>query len=473
MKNKDILTYDLFEIAELIREKKVSPVEVVNQLLDRIDSVDASLNSFITVLDKEEALAQALKAEKEIESGVYKGPLHGVPIGVKDMIYTKDMKTTMGSEIYQDFIPTYDAFVVEKLREAGAIIIGKQNTHQFAYGPTGDRSHYGPVHNPHNTEKMTGGSSSGSAAAVAANLSYGSLGTDTGGSVRIPASFCGVVGMKPTFGRVSKRGVYPLSWNLDHVGPITRSVLDNALLLNAIVAYDEQDPNAVKSEVEDFTEGIENGIEGLTIGLPTKFFFDDMNEDVRRSVENSINVLREMGVVFKDVELPDMNEITESHRVILRSDAYELHEEHLKDHPNKWDDEVKERLLTGVEEKGSSYSRALKARQNAKAQFNKVFEEVDAILTPTVPILPPKINERHVELNQDKEQHIRWTIIKLTAPTNFTGLPSLSVPCGFSKDGMPIGVQFIGKDFNEALLYKIGYALEKELSINKREVLLG
>ncbi|PIC76129.1 Asp-tRNA(Asn)/Glu-tRNA(Gln) amidotransferase GatCAB subunit A [Sporosarcina sp. P19] len=471
-KNDDILAYGLSEVSELIRKRIISPVELMEKMLDRINSIDSKLNSFIEVLSAEEAMRQAKQAEEEMQAGLYKGPLHGIPIGVKDMIKTKEMKTTMGSEIYKDQFANEDAFVVEKLKEAGAIIIGKQNTHQFAYGPTGDRSYFGAVHNPYDLEKMTGGSSSGSAAAVAACISYGALGTDTGGSVRIPASFCGIVGMKPTYGRVSKRGVYPLSWNLDHVGPLTRSVLDNALLLNVIGIYDNEDILAAYREREDFITGISDGVKNLTIGLPEKFFFDDMNPEVRESVDNAIDTLRQLGVNFIDVELPDMEEITECQRVLLRADAYELHESHLEKYPNQWDDEVKERLLTGVDEKSFLYSRALKVRQKAKNELAEVFKQVDAVLTPTVPILPPKIDGRYVEVDKYNEEHIRWSILKLTAPTNFTGSPSLSIPCGFSKEGMPIGVQLIGKDFDEALLYRIGYALEQSLSIDTAKTLV-
>ncbi|PIC94829.1 Asp-tRNA(Asn)/Glu-tRNA(Gln) amidotransferase GatCAB subunit A [Sporosarcina sp. P26b] len=471
-KNKDVLAYGLFEVSELIRNKTISPVELMEKMLDRINSIDSKLNSFIEVLSSEEAMRQAKQAEEEIQAGLYKGPLHGIPIGIKDMIKTKEMKTTMGSEIYKDYHANEDAFVVEKLKESGAIIIGKQNTHQFAYGPTGDRSYFGAVHNPYNVEKMTGGSSSGSAAAVAACISYGALGTDTGGSVRIPASFCGIVGMKPTYGRVSKRGVYPLSWNLDHVGPMTRNVVDNALLLNVIGVYDAEDDLAIHQNEVDYTSGITDGVNNITIGLPKKFFFDDMNPEVRESVNNSIDNLRQLGVNFIDIELPDMDEITESQRVLLRADAYELHESHLEEYPNQWDDEVKERLLSTVDEKSYLYSRALKVRKRAKKQFAEVFNQVDAILTPTVPILPPKIDGRYVEVDKYNEEHIRWSILKLTAPTNFTGLPSLSIPCGFSKDGMPIGVQLIGKDFDEALLYRIGYALEQSLSIDTAKFLV-
>jgi aspartyl-tRNA(Asn)/glutamyl-tRNA(Gln) amidotransferase subunit A len=462
---EELLTYDIGKVAKLIEEQKISPVELAKQLLERIEEVDPLINSFITV-DKENVLEQAVKAEKEIENGTYRGPLHGIPIGLKDLIYTKNLKTTMGSDIYQNFVPTYNATVVGKLEEAGAIIIGKLNTHQFAYGPTGDRSFYGPVRNPYDLEKMTGGSSSGSAAAVSACLCFGSLGTDTGGSIRVPASFCGVVGMKPTYGLISKHGVYPLSWTLDHIGPLTRTVRDNALLLNALAGADPADPLSVNHESEDYTRDIGKGIEGIKFGLPSSFFFEDMNEEVRTVIDKTIDVLRNMGAIITPVDLPNIQKFSDAHKAILRSEAFAVHEKNLNDYPDKWDDEVKERLYTALETKGYEYAQALQTRQLAKEEFNQILEEVDVILTPTLPILPPKIEERHVNIEKYVGQHIRWSIIKLTAPTNLNGFPSLSIPCGFSNEGMPIGIQLIGKEFDEAILYRVGYSIEAELSID-------
>ncbi|RFU68122.1 Asp-tRNA(Asn)/Glu-tRNA(Gln) amidotransferase subunit GatA [Peribacillus saganii] len=462
---KELLTFSIARLSELIKKKKISPTEVAIQLLKRINEIDPKINSFITI-DKEEVLEQAKRADQEIENGNYKGPLHGVPIGLKDLIYTQSLKTTMGSEIYQNYVPDYNATVVEKLKEAGAIIVGKLNTHQFAYGPTGDRSFFGPVRNPHNTQKMTGGSSSGSAAAVSACLAYGSLGTDTGASIRVPASFCGIVGMKPTYGLVSKHGVFPLSMTLDHVGPLTRTVTDNAILLNVIAGFDQNDPNSIQKESQDFSRDIGKGIEGMKIGIPTSFYFDDIDEEVRHAVEKAIEVMRELGAVIQSINLPNIEKISESHKVILKSEAYAVHEQHLKDYPDNWDDEVKERLLTALDTKGYEYVQALQIRKLAKNEFNHVLEDVDVILTPTLPILPPKINERHVNIEKYIGQHIRWSITKLTAPTNLNGLPSLSVPCGFSADDMPIGIQLIGREFDEATLYRFGYALEQKLAIN-------
>jgi aspartyl-tRNA(Asn)/glutamyl-tRNA(Gln) amidotransferase subunit A len=251
----------LAALSREIRGRDLSPVEVVRALLERIEAADQILNAFITVAG-EEALREAARAEEEIFAGAYRGPLHGVPVGLKDIFFTRGVRTTMGSAFFKDHVPDRDAAVVRRLREAGAIILGKTNTHEFAYGPTGDRSYFGPSRNPHDPARVTGGSSGGSGAAVAAGLVYGSLGSDTGGSVRIPAALCGVAGMKPTFGRVSRSGVFPLSWTLDHVGPLTRTVEDNALLLSVLAGYDPEDPYCVERDVEDFTRELERGVGG-------------------------------------------------------------------------------------------------------------------------------------------------------------------------------------------------------------------
>ncbi|MCM3713793.1 amidase [Alkalihalobacillus oceani] len=469
---EEMLTLSLAEVAAHFQQKKLSPVEVTKQLLLRIEEVDPEINAFITI-DQERVMSEAAEAEQEIQAGRYKGPLHGVAIGLKDLIYTKDMKTTMGSPLFADYVPSIDASVVERLQEAGAIIIGKLNTHQFAYGPTGDRSHAGPVKNPYDLTKMTGGSSSGSAAAVSACMCFGALGTDTGGSIRVPAAFCGIVGMKPTFGRVSKHGVFPLSWTLDHVGPMTRTVTDNALLLQVLTGYDRCDPYSLAVEEENVSKKIGASIKGIKVGLPSSFYYTDLHPEVRESMERSIAVLRESGAVIEEVHVPHIEQFAEAHKVILRSDAYAVHRERLAAHPDEWDDEVKERLLTGLETKGFEYAEALQIRQQAKEEFAAALQQVDVLLTPTVPILAPEINGRHVDIESYQKQHIRWSIMKLTAPTNFTGLPSLSLPSSRADNGLPIGAQLIGRPLDEALLYQIGYALEQGLALQPAKWQIG
>jgi aspartyl-tRNA(Asn)/glutamyl-tRNA(Gln) amidotransferase subunit A len=404
-------------------------------------------------------MTAAKKSEQQLMAGTIQGPLHGVPVGLKDLIYTKGKRTTMGSEIYKDFIPSFDAAVVEKLERAGAIIIGKLNTHQFAYGPTGDRSHFGPARNPHNINRITGGSSGGSGAAVSAGLCYGALGTDTGGSIRIPASCCGIVGMKPTFGRISKYGVFPLSWTLDHVGPMTRTVRDNAIMLNVLAGYDERDPYSAQCEDEDFTRLLQQSIKGSVIGIPRNFYFEGIDWEVETRVREAVSVFQGLGAEIHEVDIERIYDASQAHLVTLRSEAYSIHKERLKSYPNQWDEQVKERLLSGENTKAHEYVQAQQEKWQSIQAFNRVLDKVDVLLAPTLPILPTEVFQAEVEIN-GTTQPIRFTINRLTGPTNLNGFPSLSIPCGFSSTGLPISFQLIGKRWSESTLYQFGYSFE-------------
>lgn len=458
----DIMHADATTLSGLIKSKQVSPVEVVNNLLEHISNVNKSVNAYITVL-QEESIKIAKHAEKEILDGNWKGPLHGIPVGLKDIIYTKGIKTTMGSQIFEDFIPDYDASVVQKLKSAGAIIVGKLNTHEFALGPTGDRSFFGPVKNPYDFMKISGGSSSGAGAGVASSLCSVAIGTDTGGSIRIPSSICGVVGMKPTFGLVSKFGVYPVSWSLDHVGPITKTVRDNAMVLGILSGYDEVDPYSICKDPEDYTRYLNSSIKDAVIGVPSNFYFEDIDNEVSKSINTAIQVFRSLGVKIKKVDIPHMEEIVLGQRVTMVTEAYAVHEENLRIQADQMDDEVRERIMHGRDLKGYQYARAQNVKKRAIQEFNQVLKEVDIILTPTVPILPFDINQREIKINAVRKEH--FILGKLTAPTNFIGFPSLTIPCGLADSGLPIGMQLIGKPFDEANLYRFGSAYEKEISI--------
>ncbi|MCT4477301.1 amidase family protein [Peribacillus frigoritolerans] len=459
----EILQWDLFKLSNAIYNKQISPVEVTGHIIERISQVNPKINAYITVLE-DQAIKDAKQAEKEITMGNWRGPLHGIPIGVKDMIYTKNIKTTMGSELFKNFLPDYNATVVEKLKRAGAIIIGKQNTHEFAYGPTGDRSYFGPVRNPYDLSKMTGGSSSGSAAAVASALCYGALGTDTGGSVRIPSSICGIVGMKPTFGRVSKYGLYPTSWTLDHIGPMTRCVKDNAILLNVLSEYDSQDYYSIKTTKEDFTRLLNKGIKGSVIGIPSSFFFERVESEVKNQVFQAIEVFKSLGAEVRQVNIPQIQKISLAHQMIVKCEAYTIHESPLDNSPELYDTEVKERLLSGSIPKALEYVKALQMKQVAIHEFNQVLEKVDVILFPTVSVLPPDIEQREVTIDGHPE-HVRSAINRLNGPTNLNGFPSLQIPCGFSSSGIPIGLQLIGKQLDEANLYRFAHSFEQEVSL--------
>lgn len=460
---EDFLKWDLLTLSKSIKRKEISPLEVTRQLLERIDAINSKLNAFITVFH-EEALQVARKTEKEIMNGHWKGPLHGIPIGLKDLIFTKNGRTTMGAKIYKDFVPDYDAAVVEKLRKAGAIIIGKLNTHQFAYGPTGDRSHFGEARNPYDLSRITGGSSSGSGAAVSSALCYAALGTDTGGSIRIPSAICGIIGMKPTFGRVSKYGVYPLSWTLDHVGPMTRTVTDNGILLNVLSGYDERDPYSIKTEEEDFTRLIGHSIRGSVIGVPSSYYFENLEPEIETKIREAMEIFRGLGAEIQFVDIPQIKKISLAQQITISSEAYAVHKDTLKNFPEQYDPEVKERLLAGESIKAHEYVEAQQLKNIAKREFLNVLDQVDVILTPTVPILPPKIGQREVVI-QGRSEHVRSALLRLTSPTNFNGFPSISVPCGHSASGLPVGFQLIGRPFDEANLYRFAYAFEQEVSL--------
>lgn len=454
----DVSSWNLASLSHAVREKKLSPVEVTRHLLERIRSVDPSLNAYITVA-AEEALTAASRLEKEVSAGSLRGPLHGVPVGLKDIVYTQGMRTTMGAESFRDYVPDYDATVVEKLEAAGAIIVGKLNTHQFAYGPTGDRSYFGPVSNPHDISKISGGSSSGSGAAVASGLCYAAVGTDTGGSVRIPASCCGIVGMKPTFGRVSKYGIYPLSWTLDHPGPMTRTVEDNALLLGMLSGYDKRDPYSARRDTEDFTRLLGQSLEGKVIGVPSSFYFDYVESEVASKVRDAIETLCGLGAEVREISLPRVEEMLTAQRTILAGEAFTVHYDLLREKPDEYDEEVRQRLLVGEEIQTREYINAQQLKHAAVREFEQALEEVDVLASPTLPVLPTDIDQREIDTH-GLEEHVRSALTRLTGPTNLNGLPSLSVPCDFSGSGLPIGLQLMGRAFDEAGLYQFGHSLE-------------
>jgi aspartyl-tRNA(Asn)/glutamyl-tRNA(Gln) amidotransferase subunit A len=436
--------------------RRLSPVEVVSLLLERIEADET--NSFITVT-AERALEKASWAEREILAGRYRGPLHGVPLALKDIIYTRGVRTTMGSASYSGHVPDHSATVARKLEEAGSVLIGKTNTHEFAYGPTGDRSHFGATKNPHDTRRITGGSSGGSGAAVAANLCYGALGSDTGGSIRIPAALCGIVGMKPTFGRVSKSGVFPLSWTLDHLGPITRCVEDNALMLNVLAGHDPEDPYSVDRSAEDSTRDLQRGLRGASIGLPTSFFFDHVDGEVKARVREAVEVFRSLGARVKEVEIPNLWTTLHAHRLILGAEAYAVHQERLENEPETFGEEVGERLMDGERPKAYRYANARRRGLLAAGEFDRALHGVDVLLTPTLPIVATEIGQREIDI-AGYEESVRSALTRFTGPTDLTGHPSLSLPCGLTGSGLPVGMQLIGRPFDEVTLYRFGNAYE-------------
>jgi aspartyl-tRNA(Asn)/glutamyl-tRNA(Gln) amidotransferase subunit A len=467
MNEPEHLPRSLAALAATLRERRLSPVEVVNTLLERIESEDAKLNTFITVLP-ERALEEAARAEKEMLAGKYRGPLHGVPVGVKDLICTEGVRTTMGSAFFEDHIPDHSATVVSKLEVAGAILIGKTNTHEFAYGPTGDSSYFGPTRNPHDLSRIPGGSSGGSGSAVAAELCYAALGSDTAASIRVPAALCGIVGMKPTFGRVSKSGVFPLAWTLDHVGPLSRTVEDNALLLNVLAGYDAEDPYSADRPTEDFTRDLQRNVRGGMVGVPGNHYFEHVEDEVEQRVREAVEVFRSLGAEVREVEIPNLPEALKAQRIILAVEAYTLHKERLENKPERFGDEISSRLCDAEHLKAHRYAKAQQVtKRRSLEEFGRALEEVDVLLTPTVPIGATKIGQRELKIG-DHEELVFSALTRFTGPTNLNGLPSLSVPCGLTRSGLPVGLQIIGRPFDEATVYRYGHAYETAASTELR-----
>jgi len=453
----DLLQWSLSEAGEAIRKKEISPVELTQATIACIENKNTELNAYITVM-AEQAADQAKQAQEEIAKGNYRGPLHGIPIGLKDLIFTRGVRTTSASEVYQDFIPDYDAEVVTRLRQAGAVIVGKLNMQQHALGASGDVSYYGPARNPHDPTRVAGGSSSGSGVAVAGYMAYGSIGSDTAGSIRVPASFCGIVGMKPTFGLVSKRGSFTLSWTADHLGPMTRTVRDNALMLNAIAGFDPQDPYSVEHAPEDYTAEIGKAVKGLKVGIPDSYFFDILEPEVRKVFDQSIERLKAQGAEFRSVRLAHMDELAAAQQTVALAEVYAAFEHVLREQPEKMDVEIRTRMTQGLFIGSADYIRALRIRHEAVRQFTEVLSEVDVIMTPTVAILPEEIGQKQVEVGGNR--YPTAILIRLTGPITMLGLPAMSVPGGKASNGLPVGIQLIGRPFAEKTLYRLAHGLE-------------
>jgi aspartyl-tRNA(Asn)/glutamyl-tRNA(Gln) amidotransferase subunit A len=466
MEASELCYTSLRGLATLIQRQEVSPVEATQAVVDRVEKFDRQLNSFITLL-RDEAMTQARAAEQEIRAGGYRGPLHGIPIAVKDLFYTKGNQTTAGSKILRDFKPAYDATVISKLHDAGAILIGKLNMHEFARGATNMNSLIGACNNPWDTLRMPGGSSGGSAAAVAAGLCFGSLGSDTGGSIRIPAALCGIVGVKPTYGRVSRHGVFPLSWSLDHVGPMTRTVADAALMLQVIAGHDRHDPTTRTAVVPDYSAALTRDIEGARLGIPQEFYFEQLDAEVRDSVRAAIQTLERAGAQVEEVSLPLSKYAASAGRIISLAESAEIHEQFLKTRLADYTAEVRAGLLAGQLVLGKHYLKAQRLRSLIRQEMAAALRRVDVLVTPTVPIPAPRIGQTMVDIGQETV-NVTWALSRLTHPANLAGFPAISVPCGLSLGELPIGLQLIGRPFAEATVLQLGYAYEQETTWHQR-----
>jgi aspartyl-tRNA(Asn)/glutamyl-tRNA(Gln) amidotransferase subunit A len=458
--HNEIALLSIAELAPLIRKKKVSPVEAVEAALARIGKWNGQLNAYLTVLG-EEARRAAHRAEREIRRGHWRGPLHGVPISLKDNIWTRGVRTTAGSKVLANFVPDEDAALARKLRSAGAILLGKTNLHEFAYGVTTNNAHYGPTRNPWNPERIPGGSSGGSAAAVATGMCAGSIGSDTGGSIRIPAALCGIVGLKPTFGRVSCHGVVPLARSLDHVGPLARSVEDAAILLGAIAGYDGRDSGSAKRPVDDYVRGLHRR-KKWRLGWPREYFFERLDPEVERAVEAARRTFEKLGARVEEVSLPHLSESVEPSTHIAFAEALHYHRAagYYPERKQEYSEELQRRLEAGADVGAVDYLRAFDAQRIVRADFEAAFERVDAILAPVAPITAPRIGESSVKI-AGEEETVRSALIRMNRPANFTGLPAISLPCGLSAKGLPIGLQIIGRAFGEAELLQVARAFEQ------------
>ena len=444
------------EAADALRRRRYSAVELTTSALARTERANPTLRAFITVT-AEEALEQARKADTELAAGKDRGPLHGIPVAVKDLFHTRGVATTGGSSIYRNFVPAEDAYAIARLRAAGAVMLGKLNLHELAYGITSANPHFGAVTNPWNARHSPGGSSGGSGAAVAAGLVYAALGTDTGGSIRIPASFCGTVGLKPTYGRVSRRGVMPLSWSLDHVGPLAGSVRDAALVMNAIAGHDAGDDSSSRHPTVDYVPE-EETVRGLRVGFPRNFFFERLDAEVELSVRGAIARLESMGAEIKPVKLPDIAALNAVGRVILLCEASAMMAPHLKNR-GQFGGDVLALLDQGRLLPATDYIHAQRLRKRMQREFSRIWSEVDCLMAPTTPITAPRIGDTTIKLG-GREEDVRLATTRLVRGMNLLGLPALSIPCGLSGDGLPIGLQIIGPAFEERLILRVGAALE-------------
>jgi aspartyl-tRNA(Asn)/glutamyl-tRNA(Gln) amidotransferase subunit A len=461
MTDAALVTLTIAELAPQIKARKISPVEVTNAVLAQADRLQPILNAFITILP-EQARSQAKEQEAALMRGEYRGPLHGIPIGIKDNIATAGIRTTVGSKVLAKHVPAEDAYVVRRCKAAGAIIVGKENLEEFAAGSTSNNLHYGAVHNPWNPDHIPGGSSGGGGANVAAGVTFASLGTDLGGSVRGPANFCGVVGLKQTFGRVSQRGLLVTSFNGDHIGPLTRSVRDSALMLQAIAGYDPLDPSTVPVPVPDFSALLGRELQGLKMGIPANYYFDLIDAEVETAVRQAITALEALGVEAREVTLPSM-QYAGALRIAGMVDSLVAHEPYLETYRQDYGPTVLYRTLAGQFVLARDYSRALKVQRLIKEEYAHVLQEVDFMVTPAAPVAAWRIDTETVTLG-GKTYPVRGAgagmTARCTSPSNATGLPAMSIPCGFTAAGLPIGLQLIGRPFEEALLFQVAHGYE-------------
>ena len=452
MAHAELAFASIAELAPRLAAGELSPVEVTEAVLTRIEQENGRLNAYITVMT-DSARHAARAAEAAIMAGHYLGPLHGIPVAVKDLFATRGVRTTFGSPLFAEWIPDDDAAAVERLKRAGAVILGKTNLHELAFGTTSANPHYGAVRNPWDTRCHPGGSSGGSAAAVAAGLAHGALGSDTGASIRQPAACCGIVGLKPTYGLVSKYGALPLSWSMDHVGPMTRTVTDAALMLQALAGYDARDASSVRRPIPDYAAGLRDELKGFRVGVARDYFFADCDPEVVAAVEAAFHVLHDLGAEVRDLVLPDMPAARAAGTVILFTEAAAYHAAALRQRPQAFSEEVRALLEMGQFYTGVQYVQAQRLRRRLTTETLQALRSVDVIVMPTSPLPATPITP-------DPPGHAALRP-RNTLPFDLISLPAISVPCGFTGSGLPVGLQIVGKAFDEARVLQVAYAYEQ------------
>lgn len=455
----DHAALSLREAGELVRRRVISPVELTRACLRRIDQLNPALNAFITVT-AEHAMAQAHEAEAEVQRGSWRGPLHGVPVALKDNIDTAGVRTTLASAVFKDRVPSADAEVVRRLKAAGAVLLGKQNLHEVAFGTTAAVSYFAPVHNPWQPDRIAGGSSGGSAAAVAAGLCFGAVGTDAGGSIRVPSAYCGIVGLKPTYGLVSMRGGGEAGWwSMNHVGPMCRNVADAAILLSVIAGYDLGDSTSVDVPMPDYTAALRSKVSALRLGIPRAVFYDKLDPEIEASISKALEVLRRLTAGLREVSLqPISNTIAPN---IVLAENYSFHAPYFLKTPELYHAAIRRNLLLGSKVTTAAYIQSRRELDAARRGISAVFSNIDLLVTPTT-AMPPYTIEEAVRLGIELE------LIRNTSPFNVYGLPTISIPCGFTSSGLPVGMQISGPRFGEAKVLALAHAYEQATDWHKR-----
>ncbi len=452
--SRTLTAMTLAEASAAVRTRAASSVEMVNACLARIERVQPALNCFISV-EAEEALAAAERADAEIARGAWRGPLHGVPLAHKDMFYRAGRVSTFGSAILRDYVPDYTSTVMARLADAGAVHLGGLNMAEFAAGPVGQNDHFGQVRNPWSTDRIPGGSSSGSGAAVAARACFGSLGSDTGASCRLPGAMCGVVGLKPTYGLVSRHGALARCWSLDCIGPLARTARDAAMILQAVAGRDENDPTTARDGVPDYVAGLEGGVKGLRVGVPVNHLYPDVDPELRPALAAALSALRDLGCELVDIEMPDPDRMYALTEVIHKCEAAALHDEWIRTRPRDYAVSVRARLEAGYFLPATRYIQAQRLRPRVLSEFDEaVFARADVLFTPVTSIPVPRIADVAITRSGDAPRIVE-TMTRCTRWVNYLGLPALSVPCGFTENGLPVGFQLVGRPFDESLLLRL------------------